>query len=146
MGGAGYLDSQTWQLFGLAKAKLKLSQRRSLNLLSTPTTHTNFWGTSRQPWKLIFGMQPNHNLTRRNWGHLHTWGCLPWEVIFILRICKIWCGHTCLYSCLHKSVYLCSHTNLYLCYHSFLNLFTLMFACMFTHIFTHVCIHVNTHV
>ena len=51
-------------LFGLAKARLKLSQSRSLDLLSTTTHHTNFWSTSRQARKLIFGGQPNHNLTR----------------------------------------------------------------------------------
>ena len=56
--------SQNILLFGLAKAGLKLSQSRSPNLLSTTTTHTNFWGTSRQPRKLIFNMQPNHNLRR----------------------------------------------------------------------------------
>ena len=63
--------TQLGLLFGLAKARLKLSQRRSLGLLlpthhHPPTDHTNFLGTSRQARKLIFGMQPNHNLTRSN--------------------------------------------------------------------------------
>ena len=51
-------------LFGLAKARLKLSQSRSLNSLLT-THHTNFWGTSRHNTKLIFGKQPRINQTRR---------------------------------------------------------------------------------
>jgi hypothetical protein len=51
-------------LFGFAESMLKLSQRRSLNSLSTHHHHTNFLGTSRQAMKLIFGKQLNYNQTR----------------------------------------------------------------------------------
>ena len=52
------INSSCTELFGLAKARLKLCQRWSLE--PPPTTHhTNFWGTSRQRRRLIFGIQPN---------------------------------------------------------------------------------------
>ena len=84
----GYINKLT--IYSLMIIPLHYQIRKCTNSLQS-----DMWDQSDKDLNKPGWAEPHfrfHQFSAHNGDHLYDWGCLPLEVVFILRICKIWFG------------------------------------------------------